>query len=74
MLTMDARPSSNREALRDEKSRLLKSISRSTPKQVVRGQFKGYREEDGVAKAPPSRPSPRCGSTSTAGAGPACRS
>jgi glucose-6-phosphate 1-dehydrogenase len=50
MLTMDAPAERDPEALRDEKSRLLKSIKPLTPKQVVRGQFKGYRDEDGVAK------------------------
>jgi glucose-6-phosphate 1-dehydrogenase len=50
ILAMDAPAEHDPEALRDEKSRLLKSIKPLTPKQVVRGQFKGYREEDGVAK------------------------
>jgi len=50
MLTMDAPAEQDPEALRDEKSRLLKSIKPLTPKQIVRGQFKGYRDEDGVAK------------------------
>jgi glucose-6-phosphate 1-dehydrogenase len=50
MLTMDSPAERDPEALRDEKARLLKSIAPLTPKQVVRGQFKGYRDEDGVAK------------------------
>ena len=50
MLTMDAPAEQDPEALRDEKSRLLKSIKPLTPKQIVRGQFKGYRDEGGVAK------------------------
>jgi glucose-6-phosphate 1-dehydrogenase len=50
ILTMDAPAEHDPEALRDEKSRLLKSISRLTPKQVVRGQYRGYHDEDGVAK------------------------
>ncbi len=50
MLTMDSPAEQDPEALRDEKSRLLKSIKPLTPKQVVRGQFNGYRDEDGVAK------------------------
>jgi glucose-6-phosphate 1-dehydrogenase len=50
MLTMDAPAERDPEALRDEKARLLKSIKPLTPKQVVRGQFDGYRDEDGVAK------------------------
>jgi glucose-6-phosphate 1-dehydrogenase len=50
MLIMDAPAERDPEALRDEKARLLKSIAPLTPKRVVRGQFKGYRDEDGVAK------------------------
>ena len=50
MLTMDAPAERDPEALRDEKARLLKSITPLTPKRVVRGQFDGYRDEDGVAK------------------------
>jgi glucose-6-phosphate 1-dehydrogenase len=50
MLAMDAPAERDPEALRDEKSRLLKSIRPLTPKQVVRGQFDGYRDEDGVAR------------------------
>ncbi len=50
MLTMDAPAERDPEALRDEKARLLKSITPLTAKRVVRGQFDGYRDEDGVAK------------------------
>jgi glucose-6-phosphate 1-dehydrogenase len=37
------------ESLRDEKAKLLKAIRPLTPRNVVRGQFEGYRKEDGVA-------------------------
>jgi glucose-6-phosphate 1-dehydrogenase len=47
---MDPPAERDPEALRDEKARLLKSIAPLTPKQVVRGQFRGYRGEKGVAK------------------------
>jgi len=50
LLTMDPPAERDPEALRDEKARLLKSIAPLTPKQVVRGQFRGYRDEKGVAK------------------------
>jgi glucose-6-phosphate 1-dehydrogenase len=50
ILTMDAPAERDPEALRDEKSRLLKSIAPLTDKHVVRGQFAGYRDEDGVSK------------------------
>jgi glucose-6-phosphate 1-dehydrogenase len=50
MLIMDAPAERDPEALRDEKARLLKSIAPLTSKRIVRGQFKGYRDEDGVAR------------------------
>ena len=37
------------DSLRDEKVRVLKSIRPPDPAKVVRGQFQGYRDEDGVA-------------------------
>lgn len=37
------------EALRDELSKILRTMPALTPKQVVRGQFRGYRDEPGVA-------------------------
>jgi glucose-6-phosphate 1-dehydrogenase len=38
------------EALRDEKVKVLKSIRPLSPLDVVRGQFRGYRQEPGVAE------------------------
>ena len=38
------------ESIRDEKVRLLRGILALSPASVVRGQFRGYRSEDGVAK------------------------
>ena len=49
LLTMDAPAERSPEALRDEKARLLKSIAPLVPADVVRGQFRGYRDEAGVA-------------------------
>jgi len=49
LLTMDAPAERSPEALRDEKARLLKSIAPLAPADVVRGQFRGYRDEAGVA-------------------------
>ncbi len=37
------------DSLRDEKVRVLKSIRPPEPSEVVRGQFRGYLDEDGVA-------------------------
>lgn len=39
------------EALRDEKVKVLKAIPPLVPKDVIRGQFRGYREEQGVSPA-----------------------
>src|SRR5262245_27355513 len=37
------------ESIRDEKVKVLKAISPLDPKNLVRGQFRGYRQEPGVA-------------------------
>jgi glucose-6-phosphate 1-dehydrogenase len=41
--------SNNHEARRDERGRLLKAVRTLGPSDVVRGQFRGYRGEPGVA-------------------------
>jgi glucose-6-phosphate 1-dehydrogenase len=45
-LTMD--PPTGPEMIRDEKSRVLKSVRPLAPDDLVRGQFAGYRQEHGV--------------------------
>jgi glucose-6-phosphate 1-dehydrogenase len=49
LLTMEPPVHFEAELLRDEKVKLLRSIRPGSPKQLVRGQFRGYREEEGVA-------------------------
>jgi glucose-6-phosphate 1-dehydrogenase len=49
LLTMDAPVTHDHEAIRDEKARILKAMRPISPDEVVRGQYRGYREEDGVA-------------------------
>jgi glucose-6-phosphate 1-dehydrogenase len=49
ILAMDAPVGHHVEALRDEKARVLEAIEPLRPEQVVRGQFRGYRGEPGVA-------------------------
>ena len=49
-LSMDPPAGNDDDAIRNEKSRILKAVRPLTPDDVVRGQFKGYRDEDGVAK------------------------
>src|SRR3989454_4654267 len=49
ILTMDAPSGVDSDAIRDEKARILKAIPQLDPARVVRGQYRGYRQEDGVA-------------------------
>ena len=48
-LALEPPVNSSGEALRDEKVKVLKSIRPLEPRNVVRGQFRGYRQEKGVA-------------------------
>jgi glucose-6-phosphate 1-dehydrogenase len=50
IVAMDPPVGHDVEALRDAKARLFKSIAPLDPAHVVRGQFRGYRDEPGVAK------------------------
>ena len=51
LLAMDAPVGRHPEAMRIEKLRLLRAIRPLDPRQVVRGQFRGYRDEQGVAQS-----------------------
>jgi glucose-6-phosphate 1-dehydrogenase len=48
-LAMDPPTGEESDAMRDEKARILKAVRPLTPQDIVRGQFKGYRQEAGVA-------------------------
>ena len=48
-LAMEPPARMDSEALRDEKVKVLKSIPALTAEDIVRGQFRGYRQEPGVA-------------------------
>jgi glucose-6-phosphate 1-dehydrogenase len=48
-LAMEPPSRTDSESIRDEKNKVLKSIESLDPKQIVRGQFRGYRKESGVA-------------------------
>ncbi len=50
LLAMDAPTGRDGESMRSEKQRLLRAIRPLDPKEVVRGQFEGYRHESGVAR------------------------
>src|SRR5438046_9649158 len=46
---MNTRVRNGSDSIRDEKVKVLKAIPSLTPDNVVRGQFRGYRSEKGVA-------------------------
>jgi glucose-6-phosphate 1-dehydrogenase len=48
-LAMEPPVRTDSESIRDEKVKVLKAIPPLEPKQVVRGQFRGYQKEPGVA-------------------------
>jgi len=50
-LTMEPPVRTDSEAIRDEKVKILKAIAPLTADNLVRGQFRGYRSEKGVASA-----------------------
>jgi glucose-6-phosphate 1-dehydrogenase len=49
LLAMEPPVGPNLDAFHDDKVRVLKSIHAPAPAKVVRGQYQGYRDEDGVA-------------------------
>ncbi len=49
LLTCDAPTGTGLAAVRDEKARLLRAVRTLAPADVVRGQFDGYRDVEGVA-------------------------
>jgi glucose-6-phosphate 1-dehydrogenase len=48
-LTMEPPVGNDSESVRDEKAKVLKAIPPLRPENVVRGQFRGYKQEKGVA-------------------------
>jgi glucose-6-phosphate 1-dehydrogenase len=50
ILMMEPPPGIDSESVRDEKVKVFKSIPPLDPLSVVRGQFRGYRDEKGVAR------------------------
>src|SRR6185436_937549 len=49
-LAMEAPSSTYDEAIRDEQAKVLRNIRPMSTEHMVRGQFRGYRDEPGVAK------------------------
>src|SRR5262249_3064083 len=50
LLTCEPPAAMTTECIRDERAKLLKSVRTLRPEAIVRGQFRGYRDEAGVAK------------------------
>ena len=61
-------------ALRDAKERVFAAVDKLEPSDLVRGPVRGLPQRARVSRPTrTSRPTPRCGCTSTRGVGPACR-
>src|SRR5205807_3868091 len=48
-IAMEAPSREDSDAIRDEKAMILKAVRPLDPADIVRGQYRGYRQEDGVA-------------------------
>jgi glucose-6-phosphate 1-dehydrogenase len=48
-LTMDCPARTDSDSIRDDRVKVLKEVATLTPKDIVRGQFKGYKSEPGVS-------------------------
>lgn len=49
-LAMESPMATDHESIRDEQAKLFKTIRPLSPEDLVRGQFRGYLQEDGVAR------------------------
>jgi glucose-6-phosphate 1-dehydrogenase len=49
LLAMEPPAGADAQALRDERSKLFRQVRTVEPASVIRGQYRGYREEEGVA-------------------------
>jgi glucose-6-phosphate 1-dehydrogenase len=61
-------------AISEEKNKVFRSMTTIEPHDVVRGQYVGYRDIEGVAPTRRPRRSSRSSASSTTGAGPVCPS
>ena len=73
-LAMEPPVRTDSESIRDEKVKVLKAIPPLDAKNLVRGQFRGYRTRRAWRRTRRSRPSRRCGWRSIPGAGKGFRS
>ena len=71
---MEAPARGDPQTIKDAQVSLFRAVKEADPAHYVRGQYDGYARS--TASRPTRRPrrTPRCGSTSRTGAGPACRS
>jgi glucose-6-phosphate 1-dehydrogenase len=74
LLAMEPPSGQSPEAVRNEQFKILDSIRPLVPADVVRGQYRGYRDVEASRRTRTSRRSRRCASVSTRGAGRVCRS
>jgi glucose-6-phosphate 1-dehydrogenase len=49
-LAMEPPKTTNQESIREEQAKVFRMIRALSPEDVVRGQFRGYRQEEGVAR------------------------
>ncbi len=49
-LAMESPTTTNHESIRDEQTKVFRMIRPLSPEDVVRGQYRGYRQENGVAR------------------------
>ena len=49
-IAMESPPTTNHESIRDEQAKVFRMIRPLSPEDLVRGQFRGYRQEAGVAR------------------------
>ena len=73
LLAMEPPSAASAAALHDEKVKLFRQIDAFNPNTTSRGQYRGYREEDGVEPSSDTETFVAAPSRSSRGAGPACR-
>ena len=73
LLAMEAPVSEAPNALRDERVKVLTAMQPFQPDHFARGQYEGYRSEEGVASGSTPKRSSRSAPRSTRGDGPGCR-
>ena len=73
-VAMEPPTSLSAKSLMTERQKVFDSMLTLAPEDVVRGQYVGYREEEGVGLDSETETLSRCGSSSTTGVGRGCRS